>query len=196
MKKSKKSNIVIVLVVLLLALAVGYAAFSTELKITGTATTKSGNWNVYFDNATITESTLVGDFDDNTATVSEDKKTVNVAAYLQAPGDGANVTATIKNAGKINAVLKSFEVKGDGFTKEGTTNVYKNGDIIVTVPDTTGGNIAAGQARNFVFSIEWNKDAKEVTTVQPASFEITFTYVQDGQVFNGVQSFDVVTTNN
>ena len=50
MKKSKKSNIVIVLVVLLLALAVGYAAFSTELNITGTATTKTGNWDVRFKN--------------------------------------------------------------------------------------------------------------------------------------------------
>ena len=192
MKKSKKSNIVIVLVVLLLALAVGYAAFSTELKITGTATTKSGNWDVKFTAAEITESTLAGDFEDNTATVSEDKKTVEVAAYLQAPGDGANVTATITNAGKLDAVLKSFNVTG--MTKDG--DVYKNGDIIVKLPDTTNGNIAAGQARNFVFSVEWDKNAEDVTTAQTASFSITFTYEQDGQVFNGVQSFNVVPLTN
>ena len=194
MKKSKKSNIVIVLVVLLLALAVGYAAFSTELNITGTATTKSGNWDVKFTAASITPTAVNGKFDENDekSSIGFTSTDVTVNAVLQAPGDGANVTATITNAGKLDAVLKSFNVTG--MTKDG--DVYKNGDIIVKLPDTTNGNIAAGQARNFVFSVEWDKNATEITTPQTASFVITFTYEQDGVVFNGVQSFDVVTTNN
>ena len=187
MKKSKKSNIVIVLVVLLLALAVGYAAFSTELKITGTATTKSGNWNVYFDKAEITQSTLAGDFDDNTATVADEGKTVNVAAYLQAPGDGAKVTATIKNEGRINAKLTSLKVQQP-----------TGADITVTAPTLTADNenLAAGQSRDFVFSVKWNENSSDTTSDKTANFSITFTYEQDGQVFNEVQSFDVVTTNN
>lgn len=198
MKKSKKSNIVIVLVVLLLALAVGYAAFSTNLTITGTAKTKTGNWDVEFTAASITPTTVSGKFDENSST-SFTPTNVTVNAVLNAPGDGANVTATITNAGKLNAVLKDFKVEGEGFAEEGT-NVYKNGDIRVKVPVTTNGNIAAGASRNFVFSVEWDKNASDITTSQTANFTITFTYEQDGQVFNGVQSFDVVnnvvTTNN
>lgn len=188
MKKSKKSNIVIVLVVLLLALAVGYAAFSTNLTITGTAKTKTGNWDVEFTAASITPTTVSGKFDENSST-SFTPTNVTVNAVLNAPGDGANVTATITNAGKLDAVLKSFEVTGEGFAKEG--NVYKKGDIIVTVPDTTNGNIAAEASRNFVFSVEWDKKASDITTSQTANFTITFTYEQNGQVFNGVQSFSV-----
>ena len=201
MKKSKKSNIVIVLVVVLLALAVGYAAFSTNLTITGTAKTKTGNWDVEFTAASITPTTVSGNFgvNDEKSSTSFTPTNVTVNAVLQAPGDGANVTATITNAGKLNAVLKDFKVDGEGFAEEGT-NVYKNGDIRVKVPVTTNGNIAAGASRNFVFSVEWDKNASDITTSQTANFTITFTYEQDGQVFNGVQSFDVVnnvvTTNN
>lgn len=194
MKKSKKSNIVIVLVVLLLALAVGYAAFSSNLTITGTAKTKTNNWDVEFTAASITPTTVSGNFgvNDEKSSTSFTPTNVTVNAVLQAPGDGANVTATITNAGKLDAVLKSFNVTG--MTKDG--DVYKNGDIIVKLPDTKNGNIAAGQARNFVFSVEWDKNATDITTAQTASFVITFTYEQDGQVFNEVQSFNVVTTNN
>ena len=188
MKKSKKSNIVIVLVVLLLALAVGYAAFSTNLTITGTATTKTGNWDVRFTKAEITQSELAGTFEQNTATVSEDGKKVDVAAFLQAPGDGANVTATITNNGNLDAVLQEFKVSG--MTQNG--NVYTDGDIIVTVPtvDTTNGNIPAKSTGEFKFSIEWD-DASKNTDTQDASFDITFTYVQGGVEFTGVQSFSV-----
>lgn len=190
MKKSKKSNIVIVLVVLLLALAVGYAAFSTELKITGTAKTKTGNWDVKFTAASITPTAVNGKFDENDEKSSTEftATDVTVNAVLQAPGDGANVTATITNAGKLDAVLKSFNVTG--MTEDG--DVYKNGDIIVKLPDTSNGNIAAGQARNFVFSVEWDKDATDITTPQTASFVITFTYEQDGVEFTGEQSFNVI----
>ena len=188
MKKSKKSNIVIVLVVLLLVLAVGYAAFSTNLTITGTATTKTGNWDVRFTNANITQSELEGTFEENKAIVSADGKTVDVDAFLQAPGDGANVTATITNNGNLDALLQSFEVSG--MTQNG--NVYTDGDIIVTVPtvDATNGNIPAKSTGEFKFSIEWDKDATNIETKE-ASFDITFTYVQGGVQFTGVQSFNV-----
>lgn len=188
MKKSKKSNIVIVLVVLLLALAVGYAAFSTELKITGTATTRTGNWDVKFTSAEITQSEVAGSSDTNKAEPSPDGKVVNVTAFLQAPGDGANVTATITNNGNLDAVLQDFTVSG--MTKNG--NVYTDGDIIVTVPtvNADNGNIPAKSTGEFKFSIEWNEDATKIETKE-ASFDITFTYVQGGVEFTGEQSFNV-----
>ena len=184
----KKSNIVIVLVVLLLVLAVGYAAFSTNLTITGTAKTKTDNWKVRFTKAEI-ETALDGNFTETSSVTCADTA-VTVNAVLQAPGDGASVTATIANEGKLDAVLDKFVVEGNGFTKEGT-NVYKNGDIRVTVPDTTDGNIAAGEARVFVFTVEWDAASTDTASDKTASFSITFTYEQNGAVFNEVQSFDL-----
>lgn len=191
MKKNKKSNIVIVLVVLLLALTIGYAAFSSELTITGTAKTKTGNWDVKFIKASISETTVAGEFDEESSVgVTDNAVTVN--AVLQAPGDGANVTATIKNAGKLDAKLTKFTVAGDGFVGNG--NTYTNGDIIVTVPNLANledGNIVASKSRDFIFSVEWNKNATNTTDPQTASFTITFTYEQDGTTFTGTQSFNI-----
>ena len=51
MKKSKKRNYaIIVLLILLIAIAVGYAAFSSELTINGSAST-TANWDVEFTDA-------------------------------------------------------------------------------------------------------------------------------------------------
>ena len=191
MKKNKKSNIVIVLVVLLLALTIGYAAFSSELTITGTAKTKTGNWDVKFTKASISETTVDGDFDEESS-VGVTNNAVTVNAVLQAPGDGANVTATIKNDGKLDAKLTKFTVAGAGFVQNG--NTYTNGDIIVTVPNLAkleDGNIEASKSRDFIFSVEWNKNATNTTTEQTANFTITFTYEQGGTTFTGTQSFNI-----
>ena len=47
MKKSKKSSAIIILIVLLLSIAIGYAAFSSNLTINGTAI-GTGSWDVKF----------------------------------------------------------------------------------------------------------------------------------------------------
>ena len=106
---------------------------------------------------------------------------MSVEAYLQAPGDGVNVTATISNEGILDAELKEFEV----------TNPT-DADIIVTVPDTTDKeDIPAGESRDFVFSVEWDANSTATTEDKTASFDITFTYVQGGETFTGTQSFEL-----
>ena len=55
MKKTRKNSIVIALIVLLLALAVGYAAFSSELTIEGTANAL-GTWDVKFESVALKDS--------------------------------------------------------------------------------------------------------------------------------------------
>ena len=79
MKKSNKRNknlVIILLTILLLALAVGYAAFSDVLTISGTANAK-GTFNLEFQNAEIV--TAVGVNETGTkAEILEDKNTLNV----------------------------------------------------------------------------------------------------------------------
>ena len=47
MKKQKRNYLLVALIVILLAIAVGYAAFSANITISGTATA-SGTWDVKF----------------------------------------------------------------------------------------------------------------------------------------------------
>ena len=182
MKKSKKNVVAIVLVVLLLALAVGYAAFSQTLPISGTANA-SGNWDIKFvdGSETITNSIVKGTTA-NTATVNTDGKSMKVTVNLATPGDGANVSVDIRNAGNVDAVVKDFTVTGDGFS-ESTTNTYKNGPILVKVPTVADGDeLAAGETKTFTFSVEW--DSTETDSLGPdgktATFTITFDYEQKG----------------
>lgn len=193
MKKSKKNYVVIMLVVLLLALAVGYAAFSQALPINGTATAKSGKWDVKFTEATITNSIVIGT-DENVVTLAEDGKSITVTVNLATPGDGANIHTVITNGGELGAILATdgFTVTGTGFTKDG--NTYKNGAILVKVPDVTNEHtIAAGGTKTFDFSVEWDDTVTEISTEgQTATFTITFDYEQDGITgdFTGTQLFN------
>ena len=182
MKRSKKNFVAIVLIVLLLALAVGYAAFSQTLPISGTANA-SGNWDIKFVDGTETiTNSIVEGTTANTAEVAADGKSMNVTVNLATPGDGANVTVDITNAGNVAAVLKKFNVTGDGFS-ESTTNTYKNGPILVKVPTVTiGDELAAGATKTFTFSVEW--DSTQSTSLgadgKTATFTITFDYEQKG----------------
>ena len=56
MKKSKKGYVIIALIVILIAIAVGYAAFSDTLTISGTAT-GAGTWSVVFTEAQLLDDT-------------------------------------------------------------------------------------------------------------------------------------------
>lgn len=190
MKKSKKNFVAIVLVVLLLALAVGYAAFSQTLTITGTAATQTGNWDVKFKTAEATASVVTAATTNNKAEVSADGKTITVTVDLAAPGDGSNITAVIENAGKIDAKLTGFEVTGE-LAATGTANVYQKDAIKLTTPAVTANGtdvIKAGQSKTFVFSVEWDENV-EAATAQTATFDITFTYEQDGVEFTSSQSW-------
>ena len=194
MKKSKKNYVAIVLVVLLLALAVGYAAFSTNLTITGTAKTATGKWNVKFTAATTTQSVYDPDSTDNTATFTDDTVTVNT--LLKAPGDGATITATISNAGELDAVLTGYEVTSSDSSlvkKSDTVWESANGDIILTLPAVTKeddtSSIAAGTSKTYTFTVAWNGDSK-LTSEITAKYDIKFVYSQDTDAaFTGTQSF-------
>ena len=194
MKKSKKNYIAIVLIVLLLALAVGYAAFSQTLTISGTATAKSGTWDVKFTTAEITNS-IVTETAANKAELASDGKSITVTVNLATPGDGANIHTVITNAGELDAKLKAngFKVEGTGFSEE-STGVYKNGAILVKVPTVTAAHTIAanGGTRTFDFSVEWDNKVTSVDAAgQKATFTITFDYEQNGVTgtFNGTQNF-------
>lgn len=177
MKKSKRNYIVIALIVILLTLAVVYAAFSDALTITGTAT-GSGTFDVEFVSGTVSNSK-------GTATVSEDKNTLTVNVNLGFPGDGAEVTAVIKNNSSVAAKLTSFDL-----VNQGTPTVFSNADIEVDFPsDFTGTlseSIPAGGTCTVKFTVKWKGDS--TATSASAAFDAIFEYEQDTTPFEGTPS--------
>lgn len=188
-KSSKKKYIIVALIVLLLALAVGYAAFTDTLTISGTASAK-GTFNLEFTKATLdkSEGVTVDDTTPENGTyikISDDKDTVNVVVKdLAYPGAGAQFTVVIKNVGTTPAVLKSVTPVG-----------INDDDIKVTFPDglVAEEKIAAQGECTITFTVEWDKNSTLDTstlgeTGKTLDFSLTLEYEQDTTPFNGAAS--------
>lgn len=179
MKNKKRNYVIVVLVVLLLALAVGYAAFSDTLTISGTANAK-GTFDMEFTSATIDTATAEGiDKDNSTATISADKNTVTVTVKdLAYPGAGTNVTVVAKNVGTIPAKLKTLNFTG-----------LDDADIEVKFPDglAVGEKIEPNGTCTITFSVKWKTDS-DLKTEKTVNFNATLEYEQDTTEFTGTPS--------
>lgn len=183
MKKSNKKYIIVVLIVLLLALAVGYAAFSDTLTISGTASAK-GTFDLQFESATLnkSEGVTVDEVTKENGTyikISEDKNTANVVVKnLAYPGAGAEFTVKIKNVGTVPAKLKNI-------TKTGLDDA----DIKVTFPAdlAAGEKIAANGECTITFTVVWDKESKLDTSTaeKTLDFSLGLEYEQDTTPFEG-----------
>ena len=103
--KSTKSKIIIMMCAVLCIMAVGYAAFSTVLTITGTANITS-EWKVVFTDI-IQVSKTSGVNIKNTPVASGTTATFDVG--LTSPGDKIVYKITLANQGTIDAVIKNIE---------------------------------------------------------------------------------------
>ena len=168
-KKQKRNYVIIALLIILLALAIGYAAFSQTLTISGTAT-GTGTWNVHFtEEATISPSghSVKG------PQVTNDTITVDDLT-LGYPGDGCTLTVNIKNEGSLAAKLTSLEIlDSDGMTP------FSNSDITITAPSIEGETLAAGETCPVTIAIAWNEDS--TATSATAGFKVKFTYDQSNE---------------
>ena len=100
MKNEKKSKILIGCLALLLVMAVGYALFSENITINGTATAK-GDFNLSY---TCEKYELGG-----TGTCSIDGETITTTSNLTKPTDVVGYDVKITNTGSIPAVLKTVD---------------------------------------------------------------------------------------
>ena len=167
MKKSKKNYAVIVLIVLLLAIAIGYAAFSQTLIITGTAT-GTATWDVHFKSATLKDSS--GATDTEHGTVSFDATTVTANITLKYPGDGVVLDAVIENSGTVPAKLTNVIIDGEAVNDD-------NIDIETAEP-VIGETLAAnGGTCTSQYVIKW-ASTSEITDLGSKQFTVTSVYDQ------------------
>lgn len=179
MKKSKKNYLLVALVVILLALAVGYAAFSQQLQITGTATA-IGEWNIHFANETMTPA----QDENNTVSLSDNNHKMAVAVSLAKPGDSRTVTVDVVNEGSVDATLTNFVITAeDGSSQKLSAaegGVYTSGAIKMTLQQlTTDTDLEAKTGKTtYTMKFEWPDSYNLENVNDTANFTITFDYSQ------------------
>lgn len=180
MEKDRGAKIIvaIALVVAIVGLTIGYAAYSTTLKITGTANVDPAKWDVHFANKTgdSLTATIEGKAVETTAPTLTATNISGFDVTLKAPGDTVTYNFLVKNTGTIDAILTSFSMGGitcaptekSSTTQEDADKLcgelsyslkYADGSVI-----TTGATLAAGGTSDLVLKIEWLKSSSFLVT--------------------------------
>ena len=120
MKKSFSfsSITIVLLVIVVLVMSVGYANFSRNLTINGSATVGASSWNIKFLDSTYTETTGSETLVPGTDSLKISETSMSYTVTLSEPGDFYEFTIKAKNAGTFDAVL-------DGITMSALTDDEK-----------------------------------------------------------------------
>lgn len=177
--KLNKKLLVIVLIVLLLALAIGYAAFSDVLRVSGTANAK-GSFDLEFRNAKLVNSAGV-DVTNSKLTISENKNELTVnTANLAYPGAGAEYSVDIYNNGSISADVTDVvynRTKGNDFIKiEGLEQINESHKTL-----------APGETCNIHFTVRWDENA--TNALESESESVTYTLTLNYEQSNNNKTF-------
>lgn len=168
MKGKQKNALIGGLLAIVFVMAVGYAAFSTTLNISNTASISS-KWDVHI--KSITPGTPVGTAKSTSATVGSDGLTATFGTELTSPGDSITYTVVVENSGNLAAQLSNLT-----FSDTSTTDpiLYSYSGI------AKNDKINAGSTATFTVTAKYNPAVtSQPTTAQSTkSVTMTLTYVQ------------------
>ena len=145
--EKRKNNIIIgVLLGVVVLMGIAYAAFASNLNITGTSS-MSENWCIGFDSTRTSDYTAQAGITGGTTptgsmSFSGDscggnlKTTASLNASFKQPGDKVEYTLTIGNKGTLAAAIESINVDGDSVTSD-TTITKGNIKYIIEMPLST-----------------------------------------------------------
>ena len=125
LSRTNRNYIIIGLCMILVIMGVGYAAFSSQLKISGTSNIASN----FLVKITDIQSTVQSGSASDATPPTHDDTTATFKTNLVSPGDSMKYDITVENQGNIDAVLESIEVN-DGNNPAITfqTSGIENGD--------------------------------------------------------------------
>lgn len=161
----RKPIIFIFLIAIACILAIGYAAFSTELTITGTSQITS-KWDIEITNITITN--ILGD-----ATKAIDPVVSGTSATfktnLVSPGDSMTYEVTVTNNGNVDAKVGTIEMTDS-----------KNPAIIFQTQGINQNDLLeAHQSQTFDVTVAYNQDVNTQPEELSATLSIKLNYVQN-----------------
>lgn len=141
------------LVLVILGLTVGFAAITTTLTITGTATIRANNEdfenNVNFQNGSVTAT-------NGTATIAEDGKSINfTTSTFKSIGDSSTITVTVENNSNYGAKFGNPAIVCSG---TGASSTNYNNYISATVgSELNGVTLARGENKQTSVTIAMKK---------------------------------------
>lgn len=165
MEDMHKSSIIMVLLAVVFVMAIGYAAFSQQLTINGTASIDS-SWDVHIEDIAVNGTTLDGK--NVSATVGEDKLSASFQAELVSPGSSVTYDVTVKNGGTLDAKLDSivFTDSNNDAIQYSYSGISQN-DVI-----------DAGRTQTFTITVKFNDAYTTMPESTTSSVTMNLTYVQ------------------
>ena len=184
--RTQRNYIIAGLCMILVIMGVGYAAFSSQLKISGTSNITS-NWNVKITNI---ESKVVSGVPTDAQSPSHTDTTATFKTRLTSPGDTMQYDVTVSNEGNIDAKL-------DKITVPESTNPAIGFEVTGI---REGSLLKAGNTALLTVIVKYN-DVTEQPEDLTADLEVTLDYSQapNGYVEPSVptiggQEVEIVTT--
>jgi len=177
--ETKHKNLLIGgLLAIVLIMAVGYAAFATQLNINGTANITS-TWDVHI--KSIEVASQQGTASSVKQVVEEGNLTATFETQLVSPGDSITYNVTVENTGSLDAKLSTIAFT-QGQTNTETEEGKDNRTIIYSYSGIAENDVlAAGDETTFTVTVLYNP----AITSQPAEADktseltMTLTYVQN-----------------
>lgn len=158
METKNKNALIGGLLAIVFVMAVGYAAFATQLNVNGTANVTS-SWDVHI--KSITAGTPTGTATSKSAVIGADKLSATFETDLVSPGDTISYQVEVENAGSLDAKLSelTFDKGTSTAIEHSYSNIAKN-DVIV-----------AGATKTFTVTVAYKSDI----TSQPTDANKTST---------------------
>ncbi len=171
MEHKNKNLLIGGLLAIVFIMAVGYAAFATQLTINGTAQITS-KWDVHIKSITAGAPTGTATNQTEVTKVDPDNNLqANFGTQLQSPGDSITYTVVVENSGNLNA-----KVSGITFTQNNTGSSAS--DSVDVTGDATQGNFATNTSNPITYSISGIKIGDKLASGESntATFTITVAY--------------------
>ena len=168
MNDKRKRNIIIgALCGVLLIMAVGYAAFATQLNIEGT-TSITSSWNVKITNIESKNATTGAS---DAVEPSYEDLTATFKANLTSPGDYIEYEITIENQGSLDAELARIKMsKSTNPAIKFSHSGIEEGSILA----------ASGGSAKLIVKVEYSDEVTSQPEDTSAEVKVTLDYVQKG----------------
>ena len=167
--------IIALLAITVLAMSIGYAAYTQQLNVNGTATFSKATWDVHFDTASFNETSTI-----KATTKEVGNTTTTYAVTLPAPGSEYSFTVNAKNFGTIDANMKKITLSGltAAQAKYITYTVSYNGTTYPTTTDGLSIPLAANASHPLTVTVAYVLPA-EATDLPQVDTDVNLTVALD-----------------